>query len=253
MKQKSKGSSGGATGCVCRLGPTVMGQEKRWEMARKDGLGEVSGGGPVSNRAQTEGPEVELTGPLVLLDPAPMRLSPALTDPSESPAKKHPTEEQKSSVVTPDWKSKQQNRRVNPNNFWKEGDRREDQVVIPSLENDIPRYVKTTQEDFSSLKISVFGRPLLMRDSSGQGGPLKFKEIDDLEPLRMVAVDGREWGLELSNALEPCDYVSTSGPSGRVGLFGHVGLCGCVGSFGRVGPVGRVGLFGSVGPSGHVG
>ena len=211
VKQKSKGSSGGATGCVCRLGPTVMGQEKRWEMARKDGLGELSGGGPVSNRAQTEGPEVELTGPLVLLDPAHMRLSLALTDPSESPAKKQPTEEQKSSAVTPDWKSNQQNRGVNPNNFWKEGDRREDQVVIPSLENDSPRYVKTTQEDFSSLKISVFGRPLLMGDSSGQGGPLKFKEIDDLEPLRMVAVDGREWGLELSNALEEIE----EGPGGE--------------------------------------
>ena len=98
-----------------------------------------------------------------------MRSSPDLTEPSESPAKKHPTEEQKSCADTPDWKPKQQNRGANPINFWKEGDRREDQVVIPSLENDNPRYVKTTQEDFSSLKISVFGRPLLMGDSSGRG------------------------------------------------------------------------------------
>ena len=50
-EQKRKGSSGWATGCGSRLGPTVMGQERRWEMARKNGLGEVSGGGPVSNRA----------------------------------------------------------------------------------------------------------------------------------------------------------------------------------------------------------
>ena len=31
-------------------------------------------------------------------------------------------------------------------------------------------------------------------------GSLKPNEVDDLEPLRMVVVDGREWGLESSGA-----------------------------------------------------
>ena len=140
-----------------------------------------------------------------------MRFSPDLTEPRESAAKKYPTEEQKSCTVTPVWEPKQQNRGVISINFWKKGDRREDQVVIPSLENDNPRYVKTTQEDFSSLKISVFGRPLLMGDSSGQGGSLKLKEIEDIEPLRMVATDGREWGMESSDTLEEIE----EGPGGE--------------------------------------
>ena len=89
-----------------------------------------------------------------------------------------------------------------PINNWKEGDRREDQAVIPLLENDDSRYVKPTPEDFSSSKISVFGRPLLMGGSSDQEDPLKIKAIEDLEPLRMIVVDGREWGLESSDALE---------------------------------------------------
>ena len=211
VEQKSKGSSGWVTGCGCRLGPTVMGQERRWEMARKDGMGEDSGVGPVSNKAHTAGPKADMTGPLFLLDPAPMRLSPDLTEPNESPAKKHPTEEQKCCPVTPVWKPRQQNRGVKPIDFLKEGDRREDQVVIPSIENDNPMYVKTTQEDFSSLKISVFGRPLLMFTLQARGGPLKLKEIDDLEPLRMVAVDGREWGMESSDTLEEIE----EGPGGE--------------------------------------
>ena len=32
-------------------------------------------------------------------------------------------------------------------------------------------------------------------------GSLKPNEVDDLEPLRMVAVDGSDWGLESSSAL----------------------------------------------------
>ena len=209
--QKNKRSQGCVSVCGCSLGPTVMGQERSLESARKEGLGEFSGAGPDSNKAHKEGLEAVMTGPLLLLDPAPMRFSPDLTEPRESPAKKYSTEEQKSCAVTPVWEPKQQNRGVNSINFWKEGDRREDQVVIPSLENDNPRYVKPTQEDFSSLKISVFGRPLLMGDSSGQGGPLKLKEIEDLEPLRMVAMDGREWGMESSETLEEIE----EGPGGE--------------------------------------
>ena len=117
VEQKSKGSSGWVTGCGCRLGPTVMGQDRRWEMARKDGMGEDSGVGPVSNKAHTAGPKADMTRPLFLLDPTPMRLSPDLKDPNESPAKKHPTEEQKCCPVTPVWKPRQQNRGVKPIDF----------------------------------------------------------------------------------------------------------------------------------------
>ena len=44
---------------------------------------------------------------------------------------------------------------------------------------------------------SVFGRPLLPRGFSGPGGSFADK---DLEPLRVVAADGREWGLECFGA-----------------------------------------------------
>ena len=40
--------------------------------------------------------------------------------------------------------------------------------------------------------------------------------------------------------VEPCDCVSTSRSSGRVGPFGRVGSCGCVGRFGSLGPCGCV-------------
>ena len=211
VEHKRKGGSGWEPGCRCRLGPTGMGQERRRDRERTNGLGEVSGGGPSLNRAQTEGSEAKKTGPLLLLDPAPKKLSPVQIGPSESPAKKYLIEEQKNCSISPDWKQKKQYRGANPINYWKEGDRRGDQAVIPSLEKNEPRYVRHTQENFSSSKMSVFGRPLLMGGSSSQEGPLKLKEIDDLEPLRMVAGDGREWGLESSDTLE----VIEEGPGGE--------------------------------------
>ena len=211
VEQRRRGGSGRATGCRCRMGPTGMGQERRWDWVRENGLGEVGGGEPSSNKAQTEGPEAKQTGPLLLLDLAPKKLCPVQTGLSESPAKKHLNEVQKSCTILPDWKPKRQNKGATPFDNWKEEDRREDQAVMPSLENDDPRYVRPTHEDFSSSKISVFGRPLLMGGSSGQEGPLKLKEIDDLEPLRMVAVDGREWGMESSDTLE----VFEEGPGGE--------------------------------------
>ena len=53
-------------------------------------------------------------------------------------------------------------------------------------------YVQSTPTPFS-----VFGCPLLPGGFSGPGGSFVDK---DLEPLRVVAVDGREWGLECSGA-----------------------------------------------------
>ena len=85
--------------------------------------------------------------------------------------------------------------------IWEEGGRRDDHVEAPPLVDDDSRYVESNPEDSPSPLISVFGRPLLLGGSSGQVGSLKLNEMDDLEPLRMVAVDGREWGLESSGAL----------------------------------------------------
>ena len=185
-EQKREGGLGWEPGCRCRLGSIGMGQERRGERARSNGLGEAGGGGPSLNKAQTEGSEAKNTGPLLLLEPAPKKLCPDQIGPSESPAKMYPFEEQKNCSITPDWKQKKQYRGSNPFNYWKEGDRRGDEVVIPSLEKNDPRYVRNTQENFSSSKMSVFGRPLLMGGSSSQEGPLKLKEINDLELLRMV-------------------------------------------------------------------
>ena len=50
-----------------------------------------------------------------------------------------------------------------------------------------------------------------MGGSSGQDGSLKLKKLDDFEPLRMVTVDGREWGLESSD----CREVIKEGPGGE--------------------------------------
>ena len=44
----------------------------------------------------------------------------------------------------------------------------------------------------------VFGRPLIFGGSSGLGGS---PDTSDLEPLRVVAADGSEWGLENSGAM----------------------------------------------------
>ena len=67
--------------------------------------------------------------------------------------------------------------------------------------DDAPRYVEFNFENPPSSMIFVFGRPLLSRVSSGQGGYLEPNVVVDLEPLRMVAADGNEWGLEPLGAL----------------------------------------------------
>ena len=98
-------------------------------------------------------------------------------------------------------------RGATPFHNWKEGGRRDDQVVAPPLVDDDSRYVAPIHEDSPSSMISVFSQPLLMGGSSGQEGSLKLKE----EPLRIVAADGREWGLESSDAL----VVIEEGPGGE--------------------------------------
>ena len=60
------------------------------------------------------------------------------------------------------------------------------------------RYGDNLNEQSPSPLFSVFGRPLLSRGFSGLGGTTGD---EDLEPLRVVAADGREWGMECSGAI----------------------------------------------------
>ena len=79
---------------------------------------------------------------------------------------------------------------------WETGENREDH----SLENEslkINRYDDNLYVQSTSA-LSVFGRPLLSGDISGLGG---INGEEDLEPLRVVAADGREWGVDISGAL----------------------------------------------------
>ena len=55
--------------------------------------------------------------------------------------------------------------------------------------------------DFSSPLFSVFGRPLLPGASSGLGDLYEHESFGDMEPLRVVSSDGREWGKGIDNAL----------------------------------------------------
>ena len=55
-------------------------------------------------------------------------------------------------------------------------------------------------DDFSPPIFSVFGRPLLSGDSSGLGDVHEYEALGEMEPLRVVSVDGREWGKGLAVA-----------------------------------------------------
>ena len=60
------------------------------------------------------------------------------------------------------------------------------------------RYDDNLYAQSPPIPFSVFGRPLLPGGFSGLGGMFKDK---DLEPLKVVAADGREWGWEHYGAL----------------------------------------------------
>ena len=80
---------------------------------------------------------------------------------------------------------------------WEEGEIREDL----GQENDcvnIHRYGDNLYEQSPSSLISVFFRPLLSGGFSGLGGT---NGDEDLEPLRVVAADGREWGVDCSGVI----------------------------------------------------
>ena len=64
-----------------------------------------------------------------------------------------------------------------------------------------PRFETLSSADCSSPLFSVFGRPLLSEGSSGLGDFLENDTLGDMEHLRVVSVDGREWGKGIANAL----------------------------------------------------
>ena len=77
---------------------------------------------------------------------------------------------------------KKQHKGPAPCKIREEGGRRDDHFEAPSLVDVAPRYVEFNFEN-------------------SQGGYLEPNEVVDLEPLRMVAMDGSEWGLASSGAL----------------------------------------------------
>ena len=139
--------------------------------------------------------------PLHLLGPAGKTLSPHQRGLRNSPVKGHLSEEQKNCSNSSARIRKKHFRGAAPFKIREEGGRRDDHFEAPPLVDDDSRYVEFNLEDSPSSLISVFGWPLLLGGSSGQVGSLKPNEVVDLERLRMVVVDGSDWGLESSGAL----------------------------------------------------
>ena len=103
------------------------------------------------------------------------------------------------------WSPLQQNHKRSPSDGmegkvrhkWEGGENSEDQSQENECLNN-HRYDDNLYEKSPSSLISVFGRPLLPGDNSGLGG---FNGKEDLEPLRVVAADGREWGVKFSGVV----------------------------------------------------
>ena len=64
-----------------------------------------------------------------------------------------------------------------------------------------PRFESLSLTDCSSPLFSVFGRPLLTGGSSGLGEFLENEILGDMEPLRVMLVDGSEWGTGIDSVL----------------------------------------------------
>ena len=73
------------------------------------------------------------------------------------------------------------------------------------------RFETVSPNVFSPSIFSVFGRPLLSGDSSGLGDFQEYEDLREMEPLRVVTADGREWGKGLAE-------VPTEGGQTAVGL-----------------------------------
>ena len=73
------------------------------------------------------------------------------------------------------------------------------------------RFETVSSNDFSPSIFSVFGRPLLSGGSSGLGESHEYVDLGEMELLRVVSADGREWGKELA-------VVSMEGGQTAMGL-----------------------------------
>ena len=78
------------------------------------------------------------------------------------------------------------------------------------------RFDTLSSDDCSSPPFSVFGRPLLSGGSSGLGDLYEHESLGDMEPLRVVSSDGREWGQGIANALME-DVQEIVGPGSSKG------------------------------------
>ena len=78
------------------------------------------------------------------------------------------------------------------------------------------RFDTLSSDDCSSPPFSVFGRPLLSGGSSGSGDLYEHESLGDMEPLRVVSSDGREWGKGIANALME-DVQDIVGPGSSKG------------------------------------
>ena len=56
------------------------------------------------------------------------------------------------------------------------------------------RFETVPSVDYSSPIFSIFGRPLLSGGSSGLRDIYEYEALGEMEPLRVVSADGREWG-----------------------------------------------------------
>ena len=74
-------------------------------------------------------------------------------------------------------------------------------IRVPKEEAFEAQYKNIPSENSPSLYISVFGRPLLSGGSSGLGVFHGNDASGDMEPLRMVSANGREWGEVTAGAL----------------------------------------------------
>ena len=78
------------------------------------------------------------------------------------------------------------------------------------------RFDTLSSDDCSSPPFYVFGRPLLSGGSSGSGDLYEHESLGDMEPLRVVSSDGREWGKGIANALME-DVQEIVGPGSSKG------------------------------------
>ena len=75
----------------------------------------------------------------------------------------------------------------------------------PRSHTNISRYETIPSDDYPSPLFSIFGRPLLSGGSSSLGDFHGYEATGEMEPLRVVSNDGREWGEETVGALMEVD------------------------------------------------